>query len=68
VDLVYLDPPFQSGKAYAVSPTLKKRSTGARPVLAFDDTWRWGGWCCGACGTRGRPGSSWSGCRGGGTW
>ncbi|HSN99610.1 MAG TPA: site-specific DNA-methyltransferase [Candidatus Nanopelagicales bacterium] len=42
VDLVYLDPPFQSGKAYAVSPTLKKRSTGARPVLAFDDTWRWG--------------------------
>lgn len=42
VDLVYLDPPFQSGRSYAVSPTLRGRARGARDIAAFDDTWRWG--------------------------
>lgn len=45
VDLVYLDPPFQSGRSYGVSFALAERSQrprGAREVHAFDDTWRWG--------------------------
>jgi DNA modification methylase len=39
VDLVYLDPPFQSGKAYHLSTGVAAREPGA---LAFDDTWAWG--------------------------
>jgi len=42
VDLVYLDPPFQSGRSYGVSFALAERPRGARVVHAFDDTWRWG--------------------------
>jgi hypothetical protein len=41
VDLVYLDPPFQSGKDYNL---LFKREDGSRPaaqIKAFTDTWRW---------------------------
>jgi site-specific DNA-methyltransferase (adenine-specific) len=41
VDLVYLDPPFQSGQTYhALLPEPNGSSTA--PVRAFDDTWAWG--------------------------
>jgi site-specific DNA-methyltransferase (adenine-specific) len=40
VDLVYLDPPFQSGKDYAVA--FGQRAGAARAQAAFRDTWRWG--------------------------
>lgn len=42
VDLVYLDPPFNSNRSYNV---LFKDRTGEESVAqmqAFDDTWRWG--------------------------
>ena len=41
VDLIYLDPPFNSNQRYNL---LFKESTGeqsAAQILAFDDTWRW---------------------------
>jgi len=52
VDLVYLDPPFNSNKAYASAPRRATRAVaagdgGARvdapapKILGFDDTWRW---------------------------
>ncbi|MEZ4297786.1 MAG: DNA methyltransferase [Polyangiaceae bacterium] len=37
VDLVYLDPPFNSNKVYAKAP----RRAGGPKILGFDDTWRW---------------------------
>ncbi|HEY4014792.1 MAG TPA: site-specific DNA-methyltransferase [Polyangiaceae bacterium] len=40
VDLVYLDPPFQSGKDYAVA--FGHRAGRVRAQAAFRDTWRWG--------------------------
>lgn len=39
VDLVYLDPPFNSNRTYAKSP----RRAGGAKILGFDDTWRWDG-------------------------
>jgi site-specific DNA-methyltransferase (adenine-specific) len=42
VDLIYLDPPFQSGRDYAV---LFETRRGGRPIRereAFTDTWPWG--------------------------
>jgi site-specific DNA-methyltransferase (adenine-specific) len=42
VDLVYLDPPFQSGKDYAFADARGGRSQRQRARLdAFTDTWRW---------------------------
>lgn len=41
VDLVYLDPPFQSGRSYHLLFELRDRGDAA-PARAFDDTWRWG--------------------------
>jgi DNA modification methylase len=41
VDLIYLDPPFQSGRDYNL---LFQREDGSRPpaqIKAFTDTWRW---------------------------
>jgi len=38
VDLVYLDPPFQSGRAYHLYNGVAAAERGA---LAFDDTWSW---------------------------
>src|SRR5438067_11443715 len=41
VDLVYLDPPLQSGKDYNL---LFKKEDGSRPaaqIKAFTDTWHW---------------------------
>ena len=43
VDLVYLDPPFNSNRSYNV---LFKDESGQAPeslITAFDDTWHWGG-------------------------
>jgi DNA modification methylase len=42
VDLVYLDPPFNSGSVYTA--TFRKRGEGGPTagVPAFRDTWRWG--------------------------
>ena len=40
VDLVYLDPPFQSGKDYALA--FGRRAGAAHAQEAFRDTWRWG--------------------------
>ena len=37
VDLVYLDPPFNSNKTYSKAP----RRAGGAKILGFDDTWRW---------------------------
>lgn len=40
VDLVYLDPPFQSGKDYYLTP--RTRGVQRDEGEAFKDTWRWG--------------------------
>jgi site-specific DNA-methyltransferase (adenine-specific) len=44
IDLIYLDPPFQSNKDYNIifQPQIKKEYKGATAqVKAFEDTWRW---------------------------
>lgn len=43
VDLVYLDPPFNSSRAYNVIFARSDRVTDANraQIQAFDDTWRW---------------------------
>lgn len=42
VDLIYLDPPFNSNRAYNVYlPTPKGQMSDAQ-ITAFDDTWHWG--------------------------
>ena len=40
VDLIYLDPPFNSKSVYNLP--FKGKDKDARPVAAFDDTWTWG--------------------------
>jgi site-specific DNA-methyltransferase (adenine-specific) len=42
VDLVYLDPPFQSGRNYSILFGVKNGARSAAPVQAFEDTWQWG--------------------------
>jgi site-specific DNA-methyltransferase (adenine-specific) len=56
VDLIYLDPPFNSSATYncSVAPPFKAASAGLRPgatatgeesaaqITAFEDTWQWG--------------------------
>ncbi|MRG92179.1 DNA-methyltransferase [Polyangium spumosum] len=39
IDLVYLDPPFQSGRTYHLHTGVTADEPGA---VAFDDTWAWG--------------------------
>lgn len=41
VDLVYLDPPFQSGKDYNVLFENKHGDKSAAQIKAFEDTWQW---------------------------
>jgi DNA modification methylase len=41
VDLVYLDPPFQSGKDYNVLFASKSGRAAEAQVQAFEDTWEW---------------------------
>ena len=40
VDLIYLDPPFNSKSSYNLP--FKGKDKDARPVEAFNDTWTWG--------------------------
>jgi len=41
VDLVYLDPPFNSNRNYNVIFARKASSADTAQIQAFDDTWRW---------------------------
>ncbi len=41
VDLVYLDPPFNSNASYNVLFAEKDGTQAAAQIKAFDDTWRW---------------------------
>ncbi len=41
VDLVYLDPPFQSGKTYNILFQERDGNRSAAQIKAFEDTWRW---------------------------
>lgn len=41
VDLVYLDPPFNSGQDYNVLFEERDGSRSAAQIKAFEDTWRW---------------------------
>jgi adenine specific DNA methylase Mod len=44
VDLIYLDPPFQSGKNYNIifQPELNKIKGATAQIKTFEDTWQWG--------------------------
>ena len=41
VDLVYLDPPFQSGRDYNILFEEQDGSRAAAQIQAFEDTWTW---------------------------
>ncbi len=41
IDLVYLDPPFNSNQDYNVLFTEQDGSRAAAQILAFEDTWQW---------------------------
>jgi site-specific DNA-methyltransferase (adenine-specific) len=41
VDLIYLDPPFNSQADYHLPAGEQQAAKGTDAVLAFDDTWRW---------------------------
>ncbi len=41
VDLVYLDPPFNSKATYNVLFAEQNGSEAAAQIKAFDDTWHW---------------------------
>ena len=41
VDLVYLDPPFNSNATYNVLFAERNGSQSAVQINAFEDTWRW---------------------------
>ncbi len=44
VDLIYLDPPFQSGKNYNIifQPQVNKVKGATAQIKTFEDTWQWG--------------------------
>ena len=42
VDLIYLDPPFNSSATYNVLFKEKSGEESAAQILAFEDTWQWG--------------------------
>ena len=42
VDLIYLDPPFNSNRAYNIIFKDKSGQGADAQIMAFDDTWRWG--------------------------
>ncbi len=41
VDLVYLDPPFNSNQDYNVLFAERNGSQAAAQIKAFEDTWQW---------------------------
>ncbi|HAY21912.1 MAG TPA: site-specific DNA-methyltransferase, partial [Desulfobacterales bacterium] len=42
VDLIYLDPPFNSKATYNVLFAEKSSDASVAQITAFDDTWHWG--------------------------
>ncbi len=42
VDLIYLDPPFNSNATYNVLFQERTGQQSAAQITAFDDTWHWG--------------------------
>jgi len=42
VDLIYLDPPFNSNATYNILFQEKSGEKSAAQITAFDDTWHWG--------------------------
>lgn len=42
VDLIYIDPPFNSNQAYNVIFSERDGSSSQAQIQAFEDTWRWG--------------------------
>ena len=42
VDLIYLDPPFNSSRSYNVLFKDESGSEAESQIMAFDDTWHWG--------------------------
>ena len=42
VDLIYLDPPFNSNASYNVLFKEQSGERSAAQITAFEDTWRWG--------------------------
>lgn len=52
VDLVYLDPPFNSAVNYNILSRENSGEGSAPQTTAFEDTWRWGAECW--CVDRGR--------------
>ena len=44
VDLVYLDPPFNSNASYNVLFREKSGEESPAQIKAFTDTWEWGHW------------------------
>ena len=42
VDLIYLDPPFNSDRNYAVLFKSPEGQESEAQITAFDDTWHWG--------------------------
>ena len=42
VDLVYLDPPFNSNATYNILFAEKSGEKSAAQITAFEDTWHWG--------------------------
>ena len=41
VDLIYLDPPFNSSATYNVLFKEKSGEESAAQIMAFEDTWQW---------------------------
>ena len=41
IDLIYLDPPFNSNQAYNILFAEKNGTQAAAQIKAFEDTWRW---------------------------
>ena len=41
VDLIYLDPPFNSNATYNVLFRERSGEESAAQIMAFEDTWRW---------------------------
>ena len=42
IDLIYIDPPFNSNQAYNVIFSETEGSSSQAQIQAFEDTWRWG--------------------------
>ena len=42
IDLVYLDPPFNSNRSYIVLFKDESGTASEAQITAFDDTWHWG--------------------------